>query len=505
MTTNSTTGKSKIQVGFTLWFTGLSGAGKSTIANILVEKISSEGLKVELLDGDKVRTHLSRGLGFSKEDRDKNIRRIGYVASLLSRNGVITITAAISPYREVRDEVRSMHENFVEVYVKCSLEVLEKRDVKGLYKKARLGEVKQFTGVSDPYEEPLNPEIVVETDKEAPDESTDKILNWLEQHNFLVSLFLCFSASLLLFSFPLPTFSANQPVIRPKIGLALGGGGAKGAAHIGVLRVLERENIPVDYLVGTSVGALIAALYSGGVNPDELEKYFLSGAIKKVYKTDLSIFRIILNHFNRVFRTFLGKPYYAGLYNDHKLHYFVDRVISKDDGTINLLIPLNIIAVDLVTGLPVVIKSGDVGLAVQASTAIPTLRQPIPISEQLLVDGGVLKNVPVEEAKKMGADIIIAVDVDAELETTKLSDFKTLEGVITRIITIGLKAQSEYVLDNADIVISPNLTGIGILDLDSKSLLRAIRAGEEVTVKKLTEIRNTIERKTKSLRLAEVN
>lgn len=176
---------SKIQTGFTLWFTGLSGAGKSTIANILVEKISSEGLKVELLDGDEVRTHLSKGLGFSKEDRDKNIRRIGYVASLLSRNGVITITAAISPYREIRDEVRNMHESFVEVYVKCPLEVLEKRDIKGLYKKARLGEIKQFTGISDPYEEPLNPEIIVETGTETPEDSTDKVLKWLVENGYI--------------------------------------------------------------------------------------------------------------------------------------------------------------------------------------------------------------------------------------------------------------------------------------------------------------------------------
>lgn len=312
-------------------------------------------------------------------------------------------------------------------------------------------------------------------------------------------LFHCFAVNL-----P-PCCAKNEPVIRPKIGLALGGGGARGTAHIGVLRVLEKENIPIDYLVGTSAGALIAALYSGGISPDELERYVLSGAIKKVYKTDLSVFKVVLNHFNRVFRTFLGKPYYAGLYNDHKLHYFVDRIISRNDGTINLSIPLNIIAVDLITGKPVVIKSGDVGLAVQASTAIPTLRQPIPISEQLLVDGGVLKNVPVEEAKKMGADIVIAVDVDTELETGKPTDFKTIEGVITRIISLGLKAQSEQVLDKADIVISPNLTGIGILDLDTQSLHRAIRSGEEVTVKKLAEIRNTIERRTKSLRLAEVN
>ena len=176
---------SNTQVGFTLWFTGLSGAGKSTIANILEKKLKEKSLKIEILDGDIVRTHLSKGLGFSKEDRDTNIRRIGYVASLLSRNGVIAITAAISPYIEIRDEVRNMHENFIEVYAKCPLEIVEKRDVKGLYKKARAGEIPQFTGISDPYEEPLNPEIVVETSKETPEESANKIIKWLEENNFI--------------------------------------------------------------------------------------------------------------------------------------------------------------------------------------------------------------------------------------------------------------------------------------------------------------------------------
>ena len=183
MTTQMT--KPKLKTGFTLWFTGLSGAGKSTITDILEKKFKEFGFNVEVLDGDIVRTHLSKGLGFSKEDRDTNIRRIGYVASLLSRNGVITITAAISPYRDIRNEVREMHENFVEVYAKCPLEVVEKRDVKGLYKKARSGEIPQFTGVSDPYEEPQDPEITVETDSGTPEDRANQILNWLKENKFI--------------------------------------------------------------------------------------------------------------------------------------------------------------------------------------------------------------------------------------------------------------------------------------------------------------------------------
>jgi adenylylsulfate kinase len=140
-----------LPTGFCLWFTGLSGAGKSTIAEIVVEQLRARGHRVELLDGDEVREHISKGLTFSKEDRDINIRRIGFVASLLARNGVVAVTAAISPYRAVRDEVRSYMDDFVEIHVATSLEDCEARDVKGLYAKARAGDIPEFTGVSDPY------------------------------------------------------------------------------------------------------------------------------------------------------------------------------------------------------------------------------------------------------------------------------------------------------------------------------------------------------------------
>jgi adenylyl-sulfate kinase len=171
--------------GFTLWFTGLSGAGKSTIAGILERQFRAAGARVEVLDGDVVRTHLSQGLGFSKEDRDTNIRRIGFVAEMLSRNGVIVIVAAISPYRAVRDEVRARIGDFVEVYVECPLEVLATRDVKGLYKKALAGEIAGFTGVSDPYEPPLHPDVVVNSSRETPDDSVEKIWATLEDRGLI--------------------------------------------------------------------------------------------------------------------------------------------------------------------------------------------------------------------------------------------------------------------------------------------------------------------------------
>jgi adenylyl-sulfate kinase len=167
--------------GFTLWFTGLSGAGKSTISVIIEKRLREAGAKIEVLDGDVVRENLSKGLGFSKEDRDINIRRIGFVCELLSRNGVIAMVAAISPYRAVREEVRSRIANFVEVYVECPLEIVTGRDVKGLYKKAIAGEIPQFTGVSDPYEPPLHPEVVVHSDRETPEESANRVWAKLEE------------------------------------------------------------------------------------------------------------------------------------------------------------------------------------------------------------------------------------------------------------------------------------------------------------------------------------
>jgi adenylyl-sulfate kinase len=171
--------------GFTLWFTGLSGAGKSTLAHSVEKEICARGRNVEILDGDVVRTHLSKGLGFSREDRDTNIMRIAFVCSLLTRNGAATISAAISPFRSTRDQAREMIGDFVEVYVKAQLETVIQRDVKGLYKQALEGKIPQFTGISDPYEEPLHPELVVETDKQTVEESTALIIAKLEELGYL--------------------------------------------------------------------------------------------------------------------------------------------------------------------------------------------------------------------------------------------------------------------------------------------------------------------------------
>jgi adenylyl-sulfate kinase len=169
--------------GIVIWLTGLSGAGKTTLAAALQSELSAAGHRVETLDGDEVRENLSRGLGFSKEDRDTNVRRIGFVARLLARNGVIVLASAISPYRQSRDDVRQSVESdsagFVEVFVRAPLAVLVERDVKGLYKKALAGEIKNFTGISDPYEAPLAADVVVDSSVETIEESAARVLNHL--------------------------------------------------------------------------------------------------------------------------------------------------------------------------------------------------------------------------------------------------------------------------------------------------------------------------------------
>lgn len=173
--------------GFTLWFTGLSGSGKSTISERVALKLEELGIPHETLDGDIVRTHLSKGLGFSKEDRDENVKRVGFICHLLNKHGVNAIASVISPYRESRDHNRAKIQRFVEIFADCPLEVCAQRDLKGLYQKAMKGELKHFTGVDDPYEAPLNPEVVCQTDKESVEESVEKVIKKLEELGYLAS------------------------------------------------------------------------------------------------------------------------------------------------------------------------------------------------------------------------------------------------------------------------------------------------------------------------------
>jgi adenylylsulfate kinase len=175
----------KIQKGFTAWFTGLPCSGKTTIANKVAEILRNEGLRVERLDGDIVRKVLTEDLGFSKEDRNENIKRVTFVAKLLTRNDVAVFATFVSPYRERRQRTREDIGEFVEIYVRCPVEVCIERDIKGMYKKALSGEIKNFTGINDPYEEPLQPELVLDTDKESIDESVQKVINKLLELGYI--------------------------------------------------------------------------------------------------------------------------------------------------------------------------------------------------------------------------------------------------------------------------------------------------------------------------------
>jgi adenylylsulfate kinase len=175
----------KTQKGFTAWFTGLPCCGKTTIADKVAEQLRKNGYRVERLDGDVVRQGLTSDLGFSKEDRDENIKRVAFVAKLLTRNGVAVLATFVSPYREQREKARKEIGNFVEIYTRCPVEVCMRRDVKGMYKKARAGEIKEFTGVSDPYEEPLHPELILDTDKESVDEGVQKVLDTLKKLGYI--------------------------------------------------------------------------------------------------------------------------------------------------------------------------------------------------------------------------------------------------------------------------------------------------------------------------------
>jgi adenylylsulfate kinase len=185
ITTSKNFGPEPAEGGFTVWFTGLSGSGKSTLAELLVEVLEQRGRRYELLDGDVVRTNLSKGLGFSKEDRDTNILRIGWVAERLTYHGAVVVVSAISPYREIRAQVRRSIPAFVEVFVSCPVEVCAQRDVKGLYEKAFRGEITGFTGVDDPYEPPEHPEVEVETDRMSPQECLTRIVARLEELGYL--------------------------------------------------------------------------------------------------------------------------------------------------------------------------------------------------------------------------------------------------------------------------------------------------------------------------------
>ncbi len=226
--------------GVTIWFTGLPCSGKTTLAKAVREELERRGYYVESLDGDVTRKYLSKGLGFSKEDRDENIRRVGFVCSLLTKAGAIVTAAFVSPYESIRQEIREQIKDFVLVYVRCPVEVCIERDVKGMYKKALAGEIKNFTGISDPYEEPENPEVIVDTDKETIEESASKVIKKLEEMGYIEE--------------KKPTFIALPHYLAERLS-----------------KVAESRGLSLDKLVLNTLAPL-AEQFSSDISPEEKEK-----------------------------------------------------------------------------------------------------------------------------------------------------------------------------------------------------------------------------------------
>jgi len=320
------------------------------------------------------------------------------------------------------------------------------------------------------------------------------LIGSMSKNSYKSKVFLmCVFLALISFTFIafLPAFA-----VEPKISLVLGGGGSRGGAHIGVLKVLEEEGIHIDYIVGTSVGSLVGALYAGGLTPKEIEDLALKGTIKKIYKTRFPVFRTLLLPFTKLVYKIRKKGYYAGLYGDFKLRNYINNTIIEKQGNLKTKIPFNAVSVDLISGDRVILDIDDIGLAVQASTAIPGLRKPIRYEDKLLVDGGVIDNVPVEEACKMHSDIIIIVDIDPSTEICSYADFSTYEKVLTRAFNINLIAQSEEKLKWADVVITPKVLNIVVLDFNKDTLLGAIKAGEEAAREMIIDIKNLIKERS---------
>lgn len=278
-----------------------------------------------------------------------------------------------------------------------------------------------------------------------------------------------------------------------KIALALGGGGAaRGAAHIGVLRVLEQEKIPVDYIVGTSMGAIIGGTYACGVPLDKITKMMHDKSLLRAYDTVPIPVRVALEPFFALIHLFGSNPY-DGLYRGNKFANFINKFVGVEGNSLaNAKIPFWAICVDLISGKVVTIKSGNIGRAIQASSAIPFLRRPVPIENALLVDGGVLANVPSLEARQTGADLVIAVDVDEPIIKIDGDMFRKAGSVPNRTLSLLLDAMDSERTKAADLTLRPDVSGICLLSTNVKEADRAIKAGEEIARRSLPRIRELI-------------
>lgn len=293
--------------------------------------------------------------------------------------------------------------------------------------------------------------------------------------------------------------SVNVEGRRPKIGLALGGGGTRGAAHIGVLRVLEKEGIPIDCIAGTSIGAIIGGLYCAGASLDDIEEMVAKNTLKKAFFTVPLWFRVAITPVLLVPRAVHRR--YDGLYRGRKFANFLNKSVGQDRQEIeNFKIQFCAVAASLSDGQSHTIKTGNLGKALQASSAIPMLRRPVEIDDDLFVDGGIVNNLPVEEVRAMGADIVIAVNVDEKLNGHDLKQFKKIGSVGNRVINMILCRVDRDQLQSCDILIHPDVNNIGLLSLDKADAYRALNAGKTATQAQISQIKEAM-RKHSELKL----
>jgi len=282
---------------------------------------------------------------------------------------------------------------------------------------------------------------------------------------------------------------------RPKVGLALGGGGTRGLAHIGVLRVLQREGIPIDYICGTSMGAIIGGFYAAGMSLDDIENLFKTKSLQRSFDTVPIPVRMALIPVFFV-PHLVGYHPYDGLYKGNKFANFVNDQLPPDQRCIeSLKIPFAAVGANLLDGKAYMITTGNLGRAIQASSAIPALRRPVAWQGKLFVDGGVINNVPTTQCREMGADIVIAVNVDEGLEELQPKHFRKIGSVGNRCINMHLSKLDEPQLEKADIVIHPNVNGIELLSRDLKDIERCSKAGEEAALKALPQIQQSVKGK----------
>lgn len=280
--------------------------------------------------------------------------------------------------------------------------------------------------------------------------------------------------------------------IRPRVGLALGGGGTRGAAHVGVLKVLEQEGIPIDYIAGTSMGAVVGGLYSAGMPVHEIEKTFSRGHLMHAFLTVPIPVRVLIVPVFLTPRLFGAKPY-DGLYKGNKFrNYLNSRVPQSDHQIEHLKIPFAAVALNLIDGKSYSITRGNLGRALQASSAVPMLRRPVAIEDKLFVDGGVVSNLPVKEARDLGSDIVIAVDVDERFESVPEETFRHIGSVAHRVLTLHLAKVDEGQLQAADIVIHPDVNGISLVSTRKKDARSALLAGEKAARAAIPTIRKFI-------------